>query len=66
MYVHHTTSYPLLLADMDPDRKTMQTGSKALYFAQCKDQNATWLPLLEKAYAKAHGDYGALEGGKNG
>ncbi|KAL8653331.1 MAG: hypothetical protein Q9226_003894 [Calogaya cf. arnoldii] len=47
-------------------RKTMQTGSKALYFAQCKDPNATWLPLLEKAYAKAHGDYGALEGGENG
>lgn len=41
----------------------MQTGSKALYFAQCRDQNETWLPLLEKAYAKAHGDYGAIEGG---
>ncbi|KAL8756896.1 MAG: hypothetical protein Q9199_002623 [Rusavskia elegans] len=47
-------------------RKVMQTGSKALYFAQCKDQNATWLPLLEKAYAKAHGDYGSIEGGWNG
>ncbi len=39
----------------------MQTGSKALYFAQCRDQNETWLPLLEKAYAKAHGDYAAIE-----
>ncbi|KAL8838553.1 MAG: hypothetical protein Q9170_002095 [Blastenia crenularia] len=47
-------------------RKVMQTGSKALYFAQCKDQNATWLPLLEKAYAKAHGDYGSIDGGWNG
>ena len=44
-------------------RKIMQTGSNALYFASCQDQNATWLPLLEKAYAKAHGDYGAIEGG---
>ncbi len=41
-------------------RKTYQTGSKALFFAQCKDQNETWVPLVEKAYAKAHGDYGSL------
>jgi hypothetical protein len=41
----------------------MQTGSRALYFAQCSDSNETWLPLLEKAFAKAHGDYSAIEGG---
>lgn len=40
-----------------------QAGSRALYFAQCSDDNETWLPLLEKAYAKAHGDYTAIEGG---
>lgn len=53
----------------DPDdehQKVMQTGSKALYFAQCRNQNVTWLPLLEKAYAKAHGDYSAIEKGHNG
>ncbi|KAI3530403.1 calpain family cysteine protease [Colletotrichum abscissum] len=44
-------------------RKTYQTGSKALFFAQCKDQNETWVPLIEKAYAKAHGDFGSLAGG---
>lgn len=44
-------------------RRTYQTGSQALFFAHCADQNETWLPLLEKAYAKAHGDYAALAGG---
>ena len=43
-----------------------QTGSKALYFAQCRSENETWLPLLEKAYAKAHGDYSAIDGGFTG
>ena len=44
-------------------KKRFQTGSKALYFAQCTNPNETWLPLLEKAFAKAHGDYLAVEGG---
>jgi hypothetical protein len=47
-------------------RKTYQTGSQALFFAHCANKNETWLPLLQKAYAKAHGDYGALVGGWNG
>lgn len=47
-------------------KKNNQTGSDALYFASCADQNETWLPLLEKAYAKVHGDYDAIAGGYSG
>ena len=47
-------------------RRAQQTGSKALYFAQCTNENETWLPLLEKAFAKAHGDFSAIDGGFTG
>ncbi|OCL06143.1 cysteine proteinase, partial [Glonium stellatum] len=47
-------------------KKNHQTGSDALYFAKCADPNETWLPLLEKAYAKVHGDYKAISGGISG
>jgi hypothetical protein len=47
-------------------RRAFQSNSEALYFAQCENKHETWLPLLEKAYAKAHGDYAAIEGGFTG
>jgi hypothetical protein len=47
-------------------KKCHQTGSEALYFASCAHENETWLPLLEKAYAKVHGDYEAINGGISG
>ena len=34
-------------------KKNYQTGSEALYFASCVHENETWLPILEKAYAKS-------------
>ncbi|KAH8204628.1 hypothetical protein TruAng_001257 [Truncatella angustata] len=44
-------------------RKTYQTGSKALFFGSNLESNETWVPLLEKALAKVHGDYSSLIGG---
>ncbi|KAJ1304224.1 hypothetical protein OPQ81_008621 [Rhizoctonia solani] len=38
-------------------------GGKTLYFSRSKTENETWLPLLEKAYAKLNGDYQAIIGG---
>ncbi|CUA77397.1 hypothetical protein RSOLAG22IIIB_12736 [Rhizoctonia solani] len=38
-------------------------GGKTLYFSKSKTENETWLPLLEKAYAKLNGDYQAIIGG---
>lgn len=51
-----------LRVDEEKLRDGMQRGGEALYFSHCKS-NETWLPLIEKAYAKAHGDYCAIEGG---
>ena len=48
--------------DEDKLINQLQRGGEALYFSHCKSSE-TWLPLIEKAYAKAHGDYYAIEGG---
>ncbi|KAM3549441.1 hypothetical protein ARSEF4850_008851 [Beauveria asiatica] len=47
-------------------KRMFQTNSNSLYFAKCGHPQETWLPLLEKCYAKAHGDYAAIEGGWTG
>ncbi len=43
---------------------TARKGRKSLYFARSMEEGETWVPLIEKAFAKLHGDYAALSGGE--
>ncbi|PPQ91204.1 hypothetical protein CVT25_001220 [Psilocybe cyanescens] len=44
--------------------KTARKGSDSLYFARPATDGETWVPLVEKAYAKVHGDYASVMYGR--
>jgi hypothetical protein len=52
--------------DEDVYNRKARRGSKVLYFASSSKEDETWVPLVEKAFAKLHGDYSSLNGGRTG
>lgn len=54
-----TKKSPLITED-DYEQLAL-TGSRSLYFASSSSSEETFVPLLEKAYARAHGDYGSIQ-----
>ncbi|KAF5316591.1 hypothetical protein D9619_006614 [Psilocybe cf. subviscida] len=50
--------------DRDAYIATACKGSSSLYFSKPAHGEETWVPLLEKAYAKAHGDYESISYGR--
>ncbi|TEB36858.1 cysteine proteinase [Coprinellus micaceus] len=49
--------------DKDIYNKSARKGGKSLYFAKSGETGETWVPLIEKAYAKLHGNYSHIVGG---
>jgi len=45
------------------DDRLPVNAQSSLIFGHCKDKDEMWVPIIEKAYAKLHGYYEAIESG---
>jgi hypothetical protein len=52
--------------DEEEYNKKARRGGKSLYFSRSGTEGETWVPLIEKAFAKLHGDFASLCGGITG
>ena len=52
----------VIIDDLIPTQE-MANGKPMPLFAKCANPNLFWVSLIEKAYAKMHGRYFALQGG---
>lgn len=50
-------------SDKEAYDKLFRHGWTRLYLSRLSTEGETWVPLIEKAYAKLHGDRQSLEGG---
>ncbi|KAF8160001.1 hypothetical protein B0H34DRAFT_782523 [Crassisporium funariophilum] len=50
--------------EKDKYNDTARRGADSLYFARPSTSGDTWVPIVEKAYAKLHGDYASVMYGR--